>query len=37
VRGSGPWQRLAEAIAEWKERDITAFVGMIERFLDDVG
>jgi hypothetical protein len=30
-------QRLAEVLAGWKERDITAFAGMIERFLTDVG
>jgi DNA-binding MarR family transcriptional regulator len=30
-------QRLAEVLAAWKERDITAFAGMIERFLTDAG
>ena len=30
-------QRLAEGLASWKERDITAFAGMIERFLTDLG
>ncbi len=30
-------QRLAEVLAGWKEGDITAFAGMIERFLTDVG
>jgi DNA-binding MarR family transcriptional regulator len=30
-------QRLAEGLAAWKERDITAFAGMIERFLADLG
>jgi DNA-binding MarR family transcriptional regulator len=30
-------QRLATVLASWKERDITAFAGMIERFLTDLG
>lgn len=30
-------QRLAETLAAWKERDITAFTVMIERFLTDAG
>ena len=30
-------ERLAEVLAAWKERDITAFAGMIERFLTDAG
>ena len=29
-------QRLAEGLAAWKERDITAFADMIERFLADL-
>ena len=30
-------QRLAEVLAAWTERDITALTRMIERFLTDVG
>jgi DNA-binding MarR family transcriptional regulator len=30
-------QRLAEGLAAWKERDISAFAEMIERFLTDLG
>jgi DNA-binding MarR family transcriptional regulator len=29
-------RRLSEGLADWKERDITAFAGMIERFLNDL-
>jgi DNA-binding MarR family transcriptional regulator len=29
-------QRLTEGLASWKERDITAFAAMIERFLADL-
>jgi DNA-binding MarR family transcriptional regulator len=30
-------QHLADGLASWKERDITAFAAMIERFLTDLG
>jgi DNA-binding MarR family transcriptional regulator len=30
-------RRLSTGLAVWKERDVTAFASMIERFLNDVG